>query len=151
MDSRKNNLSRFDVDMSPFRDFVKHMDRFFNESFREANSIFHLRPFWVDVRETEANVIVEADLPGYKRDQIELEIIGNQLRIAAEDKASQKTQHDNKQYFHSQRSLQRMERFITLPFTIPEKETKAQFEDGKLKVLIPKKNQNRKYIDIHEE
>ncbi|QKY68836.1 Hsp20/alpha crystallin family protein [Lentibacillus sp. CBA3610] len=148
MESNKNNRpGKFDIDMSPFRDLMGQMDSFFNESFKHMNSVFNLRPFWVDVNENESEFIVTAELPGYKRDEIELEMIGNRLRIAAEaGSIHNETNNNNKS-----QSYQQMERSITLPFPIPKEKTRASFHDGLLKVTIPKKDINREYIDIIDE
>ncbi|MUK90419.1 Hsp20 family protein [Ornithinibacillus sp. L9] len=151
MASNKDKLpSKFDIDMTPLHDFMRQMDSFFNHSFKHINSQFNLRPFWVDVRETDSKFIVEAELPGYKRDQIELEIIGNQLRIGVEDHAVIEEKNNEDTYFNKQQSYQKRERFVTLPFEIPKRETKASFRDGLLKVTIPKRHSERKYLDIHE-
>ncbi|MFD2046500.1 Hsp20/alpha crystallin family protein [Ornithinibacillus salinisoli] len=149
MASNKDKLpNRFDIDMTPLHDFMRQMDSFFNNSFRHINSQFHLRPFWVDVRETDSKFIVEAELPGYKRDQIELEIIGNQLRIGIEDNAIMEEKNEEDTYYNKKQSFQKRERVVTLPFEIPKRETKASFNDGLLQVTIPKKHSQRKYLDI---
>ncbi|PAV31044.1 hypothetical protein CIL05_03170 [Virgibacillus profundi] len=130
--------------MRPLHDFVKKMDSFFNESFKQMNSQFHLKSIWVDVEETDSDIIVKAELPGYKRDQIHIEIIGNRLRISVKGM-------DNEKYSNSKRqSFEQKEKVVTVPFIIPEEETSASFQDGILKIFIPKKNSNRKYIDIEE-
>ncbi|SET67537.1 heat shock protein Hsp20 [Oceanobacillus limi] len=150
MASNRDKLpNRFDVDMTPLHDFMRQMDNFFNHSFKHMNSHFNLRPFWINVRETEKKVIVEAELPGYKRDQIELEIIGNQLRIGVEDNAIIEEKNNENAYLNKQQSFQKRERFVTLPFEIPKRETKATFREGMLKITIPKKQSERKYIDIN--
>lgn len=138
MSSKKNNRrGRFDIDMSPFRDLMGQMDSFFNHSFKQMNSIFNMRPFWVDLDEYDSEITVTAELPGYKRNEIELEMIGHRLRIAAQRNST----HENQQ----------AERTITLPFPIPKEETKATFHDGLLKVTIPKTDPDRKYINITDE
>ncbi|MFD1039638.1 Hsp20/alpha crystallin family protein [Virgibacillus byunsanensis] len=148
MSSKKDNLpEKFDIDMTPLRDFMKQMDSFFNQSFKQINPYFHLKPFWVDVYENDSNVIVTADLPDYKRDQINLEIIENRLRITVDKSTHIKDIQNNSSNIKD--SFQRMERMITVPFPIPKKETKASFKDGRLKVTIPKKD-SQTYIDIEE-
>ncbi|WP_200416798.1 Hsp20/alpha crystallin family protein, partial [Virgibacillus salexigens] len=92
--------------------------------------------------ETQSNLIVEAELPGYKRDQIQLEIIGNQLRIAVEGFSS----NEQEKNYRGQRA----ERTITIPSTISEKETKADLNNGILRITIPKKNSSRRFIDIND-
>lgn len=137
---------KFDVDFSPFRDFMRHMDTYFDRSFRQMNNVFQFTPFPVDVRETANLYIVTAELPGYKRSQIEIEIIGNQLRIAVDNKEEI---IDHQGGFHK-KSEQKMERVVSVPFEIPEKETKAIFTNGILKIKIPKKNSRRRFIDIED-
>lgn len=151
MRPRKNFFPNgFDIDMAPFQDFVKRMDAFFNDSFKHLNPHLNLRTFRVNTSETKKNVIVEAELPGYTRDQIKLEIMGNQLRIAVEDKAIYEETNDELQYQKKSQSLKQIERIVTLPFSISEKDTKAKLENGILKVIIPKKEIDRKYIDISD-
>ncbi|NBJ70396.1 Hsp20/alpha crystallin family protein [Roseburia sp. 1XD42-34] len=123
----------------PFQGIMEQMDAFFNESAKNFNALIK-RPLNVRTRETEANVIVEAELPGFKRDQIQLEIFGNQLRITAEDHSYT----DNDTY------NRKAEKTITLPFAISEKETKAKLDNGVLQVIVPKNNSSRKFIDIHD-
>ncbi len=137
--------------MTPFRDLMKRMDSVFNDSSKKLNSYFNLKPFWVDVYETESEVIVEAELPGYKRDQIQLEIIGNQLRITVTDSMIHEEKNDKTNYQNKEQSFQKMERIVTLPFTISEKDTTASFNDGILKISIPKRNSSRKFIGIDED
>lgn len=151
MNSEKNNpLRKFDVDLSPIRDFARQMDSFFNHSFKQMHSIFNLQPFWVDVHETDSHFIVTAELQGYERDQIKIEILGNRLRIVAEESNFiEKVDDKHKQYSNSQ-SYQLRERFVTLPFDIPEEETKASFKNGILRLTIPKSNSQRKIIDIDD-
>ena len=140
----------FDIDMRPLHDFMKKMDSFFNESFKQINSHFHLKSIWADVEETDSDIIVKAELPGYKRDQIHIEIIGNRLRISAEERISMETEDDQNHSYSKSQSFERKEKVVTLPFVIPEKETNASFKDGLLKITIPKKNSDRRFIDIEE-
>lgn len=139
----------FDLDLSPIRDFVGKLDSMFQQSFKHLNDHFHLKPFHVEVKETEKNVLVVAELPGVDPKQIELEIIGNQLRITAKDSISMETKNTSNHYYEKTQSYQKMERVVSIPFIIPQNETTASFENGLLTVTIPKKNTDRKYIDIN--
>lgn len=150
MTDQGNPRGKFDIDMSPIRDLAREMDSFFNRSFKQMNSIFNIRPFWVNVEEREADFIVTAELPGHKRDQILIETFGNRLRIAVQDRNIVEERDDKQKYYKSHQSYRKMERTITLPFEIPEKETEASFKDGLLKLTIPKQNSKRKYIEIDD-
>ncbi|MBY7142028.1 Hsp20/alpha crystallin family protein [Virgibacillus sp. NKC19-3] len=135
---------------SSFDGLMKGMDSFLQDSFKNFNSLFSRRSFDVDIYETKSDVVLQAKLPGIKRDQIELEIVGNQIRIAVQNTASFEETNDGTKHYHKEQSLQRMERFVTLPFTISEKETKASYQDGILKITTPINNESRKFIDIEK-
>ncbi|CDQ40459.1 Hsp20/alpha crystallin family protein [Virgibacillus salexigens] len=139
MDNKDNRSVR--PERNPFHGLMEQMDAFFNESAKNFNTLVR-RPINVRTYETQSNLIVEAELPGYKRDQIQLEIIGNQLRIAVEDFSS----NEQEKNYRGQRA----ERTITIPFTISEKETKADLNNGILRITIPKKNSSRRFIDIND-
>lgn len=85
MASRRNLPSRFDIDMTPLHDFMRNLDSFFNHSFKQMNEHFHFNPFWLDVKEHNTHFTIEADLKGYNKDQIEIEVAGNRIRIAVQD------------------------------------------------------------------
>ncbi|WP_068673355.1 Hsp20/alpha crystallin family protein [Oceanobacillus sp. Castelsardo] len=140
----------FDVDMAPLRNFVRKLDTMFNESFKHLQKNFNHNSFPIDVKETENEIIVLAELPGVNRNQIKLEIVGNQLKIGVEDKRSFSEKNEEESYYRHEESFQNKERVISVPFDIPEKETKASFHNGLLKVTIPKKNSKRKFINIDE-
>lgn len=107
MGTNKGKLpDRFDIDMRPLNDFMKKMDSFFNESFKQINSHFHLKSIWADVEETDSDIIVKAELPGYKRDQIHIEIIGNRLRISVDEMAKQEAKDNEKDYYNKSQSVE---------------------------------------------
>lgn len=146
MVSKKDNLpKRFDP--SPFHNLMEQMDSLFNESFRNFNALFDRGTVQIDMHETDTDVIIEARLPGYSREQIQLETVGNSLRIAAEDNAMLEEKNDKDNYHNRRRSFHRMERWVTLPFAISEKETKASYNNGILTITTPKRNTG-KTIDI---
>lgn len=149
MGSNKGKLpDKFDVDLRPFKNFMDQMDTFFQHSFKQMNSFFNLRPLKVHVYETSTDVIVETELPRYKREQIDVEIIGRQLRITVKETITTEKKDDLNKYYNKDYSQQYLERYVTLPFDIPEHETKAFFKDGVLKIIVPKSNLDRKYINI---
>ncbi|MEN2766675.1 Hsp20/alpha crystallin family protein [Ornithinibacillus xuwenensis] len=149
MSSRNNrNPNRFEIDMTPLHDFMRQMDSFFNNSFKQMNEHFQFKPFWVDVTEDEKQFIIEADLDGYTRDQIQIEVTGNQLRIGVEDHEIEDEKDSKRAYHYRKQRLNKNERVITLPFDIPKKETKASFRNHVLVITIPKQNSARNFIDI---
>lgn len=150
MGSNKDNLPNW-LNKSSFYDLVDHMDSFFNESFKHINSFFDDKLFKVDTYETESNIVIEAVLPGYKRSQIQLEITGNQVRIAVNDSYTAEEKQNQSKHDIKRQSSHQMERLITLPFTISEENTKATYTDGILKITTPKRNPNTRTINIDRE
>ncbi|WP_047982207.1 Hsp20/alpha crystallin family protein [Ornithinibacillus contaminans] len=151
MSSRKNRLpNRFDIDMTPLHDFMKQMDSFFHHSFKQMNEQFHLNPFWVDVKENNTHFIIEADIAGYDRDQVQIEVIGNRLRIGLEENEIIDEKNTETNYRHRKQFFNRKERFITLPFEIPKQETKASYRQNTLYITIPKQNSTRSFIEIED-
>jgi len=82
----------------------------------------------VDIREEDDKIVVEAEMPGFKRDEIDVQLDGDILRIAAERKAKETkgTQH------LSERRFTRVERAFTLPAPVDESKIEAKLEDGVL-------------------
>lgn len=143
-----NNLPQRRKPEYPFGELMERMDAFFNESIRNFDSLWSQKRFKVVVDETETEMIVEAALPGYRKDQIELEIVGRHLRIAAHDTLSFEEKNDENNYYKKEQSYRKAERIVTLPFPISKRDTKASFQNGLLKVTIPKNNDSRTFIDI---
>ncbi|WP_158701752.1 Hsp20/alpha crystallin family protein [Lentibacillus sp. Marseille-P4043] len=129
-----------------FNHLLEQMDSFFNDSIKNFNSMFK-KSIRINTYETKSSVVIEAELPGYKREQIHLEIIGNQIRISAEDTTNVEEKNEN---YNNEESVRQAERLVTLPFTISEKDTKAKLNNGLLKITVPKLNESRKFIDIDD-
>lgn len=150
MNSNKDNLSKW-FNKSSLNDFRESMDSFLNESAKNFNSLFNQRQFKVNKYETKTEVVVNAILPGYKRSQIELGIIGNQFRITVDDTPIHEEKGNKPLYPNKEQSSpQKMERLVSLPFTISKTETKATYTDGILTITTPKKEPNARIIDIDQ-
>lgn len=145
----KDNLSKW-FNKSSFNEFIDHMDSFLNESASNFNALFKDKIFKVNKYETKSEVVVEAILPGYKRNQIELGIIGNQFRITVEGTTIQEEKNDKPIYDSKEKSSHKLERLISLPFTISKNNTKATFTDGILKISTPKMEPSAKIVDIDD-
>ena len=103
--------------------------------------------FWtpvVDVRKCEGNLVVTAELPGLKKEDVKVELADNALLI----KGERRTEHeeDREGYHRTERSYGKFYRSIPLPEGAGTEEIKAELGDGVLKVSIPvpeKKNEIR--------
>jgi len=92
----------------------------------------------LDIIEDKDKYLVNADVPGFTRDQIKLSIKDGMLNVSAETK-KEKEEHDpERQYHRVERSLGGISRTIRLPENIKEDQISATSENGVLKVIIPK-------------
>jgi HSP20 family protein len=78
---------------------------------------------------------VEADMPGVKREDVELTLEKNVLRIAAERKAPE----EERNYWHNERGYGRVERSVTLPESVDPDSIEAELRDGVLNIKLHKR------------
>ena len=103
----------------------------------------------VDVKEEGNRYLVEADLPGLKKDDIKIEIDGAVVSISAEYKA-ESPQKDGERLVYSERRTGAVARSFELPAEIDRDAASAKYEDGVLKLTLPKKiAESRKLLTIH--
>lgn len=142
----------------PFGDFIRSMQGFFNEKpvrgFLQQIDDFFKTPFplgtdfMVETKETGKEYIVTAELPGVKREQIQLNIQGNLLTISIDNQQLELEEDEINQVFKRKQLRQLSSRTISLPQAINEKTIKATYRDGLLQIRIP---QNKgKIINIEE-
>ena len=102
-----------------------------------------------DIYEKDGNYVVEASAFGFNKEDIKVEAEDGNIIITAEKKDDEK-EEDDKKYLRRERHFHsRVQRAFYLG-DIDEDNIKASFDNGVLKVEVPKKNieSNRKYIDI---
>ena len=116
-----------------FEDFYKLLNGFFNPKSLDKVA------FKLDVHDSEKEYVVEAELPGTKKDEIKLGMDEGRLTIsisrqeAAEDK--------NKNYLYRERHSSSMSRSVYLP-DANEEGIKAKMENGVLRVTVPKQGKS---------
>ncbi len=129
----------------PFRDLFsiqRELDRAFGELSGEEGTE---RGSWlptVDISETEEQIKIRAEVPGVKKEDINLNIEDNVLSISGEKKVEEKEEKEN--YHRVERSFGCFKRSIYLPDISDQKNIKAQYNDGVLTVSIPKKEEAKK-------
>lgn len=115
----------------PFRSFVQSIDDFFKTPFPPV------RGFQVDLAESNKEFLITAKLPGVKREQIQLNVLGNHLTISIDNQQIELEQDEKDQVFARKQFQQRTSRTIILPQPINEKKIKASYRDGLLQIRIP--------------
>jgi len=104
----------------------------------------------VDIFETEGEIVVKAELPGMDRKDIQLNLENNVLSLRGERKFQKETKDDN--YHRIERSYGVFSRSFSIPATVDEERIRADYKDGVLKIVLPKKDQAKpKQIKIATE
>jgi len=101
------------------------------------------REMLTDVRDHEDHYEVEIDLPGFKKDQIQIELHDGTLTITAQKGLEQNEKNSEGKYVRQERYSGMMSRSFYVGENITEEDIKAKFEDGVLKLNIPKKEEKK--------
>jgi HSP20 family protein len=90
----------------------------------------------VDVYESNGNVVVNAELPGLKPEDVDISLSDNRLTIKGEFQSEDEGERGN--VYYQERHYGKFERSFTLPTGIDTDAIDAEFEDGVLTVTLPK-------------
>ena len=130
--------------LTPFED----MERWFEEAFRKP----FFAPSWmprirlpemmgevspsVDIFEDGNSVVVKAEVPGMRKEDIEVNLTQDTITISGHKKEEEKV--EKKDFYRLERSFGSFTRKLRLPTDILTDKAKASFKDGVLEVRIPK-------------
>ncbi len=128
----------------PASGFRTEMDRLFDSFFSDAPSVWGERGGWpslawqpaMDVEETDKHVLVRAEIPGVKADDLDVSIQHGALVISGEKKESEERKESG--YLYQERRYGSFRREITLPTAVDEQNVKAEYKDGVLHVTLEK-------------
>jgi len=128
------NITRYD----PFNELVDDLFKgFFVRplAFEPRADLVRMK---LEVAEKNGTYLVTAELPGVKKEDINVTVDGAQVTLAAEVKREKEaTEHDR--LLHSERSFGKVTRTFTLPQELDEAKVEAKFRDGILELALPKK------------
>jgi HSP20 family protein len=96
----------------------------------------------LDVYEEKDSVVVKAELPGMKKEDVEVNLAGEILTIKGEKKEDKEVKEDN--YYRRERSYGSFLRSVGLPCEVKSDEIKASFKDGVLEIRMPKTEESKK-------
>ena len=130
------------VRWDPFREVVSlrdAMDRLFEESLVGLPAAVRggIRALALDICETDDNLVVEASLPGFKPEDVDISVVGSTLNIKAESKSEEEKEETGK-YHYRERRWGSFQRSVTLPTEVDANKAEAAFENGVLKLTLPK-------------
>lgn len=120
----------------------------FDETFDDLMKGFFVRPMAfegqptvqvkVDVKEEEGAYVVYADIPGVKKDEINVTVDGNQVAISTEVKRVREDKQGEK-LVHVERHVGKVYRAFSLAQEVDETQAQAKYTDGVLELRLPKK------------
>ncbi|PGZ97444.1 molecular chaperone Hsp20 [Bacillus pseudomycoides] len=129
-------------EQTPLRDVIADMNHFFQKGNR-------LLTFPVDLFEVGEDLVVKAELPGVQKEQIQIEIQGEYLKIfVKEDVLEEEIKEESHNYYRRERAVSEASRMIKLPYAINKKQAKASYQDGILEIRAPKLPQQHDILSI---
>ena len=137
------NIVRYD----PFRELRSlqdEMTRLFSGVMPANREDFMTAGAWnpsVDIFEDKDRLVLEAELPGMKREDFEISVENNILTLRGERKFEKKAEGDN--YHRVERSYGSFTRSFTLPQTVSAEGATADFDNGVLRVSLPKREETK--------
>jgi HSP20 family protein len=135
---------------APWRNWRDEMDQFF-ETFMSSPR-FELSAWSsprMDVAETDEAIEVDTELPGFKPEEVRIEVDDNRLMITGEHEEEQQEDGNGKKYHRVERRKGSFSRSVWLPCRVDENRVEAQLKDGVLHVRLPKaETAKRKTIEV---
>ena len=137
--------------LSPFEEMERRIEEFFRRPF----SLFG--PSWlprlkmpefeeisptVDIFEEGHDIVMKAELPGMKKEDIEVNITDDIITLSGEKRKEEKIEKKN--YHRLERSYGSFVRSFRLPTEVQTEQVKAQFKDGILEIRVPKTEEAKK-------
>jgi HSP20 family protein len=114
------------------------MESLFDQFFTDGNAARGIQAFAprTTVAETDKEYEVQVDLPGIKPEEVHVEMRGNELWLTGERK--EEKEEKGKNYHRIEQEYGCFERVIPLPAPVGEDKIKAHYQNGVLKVTVPK-------------
>ncbi len=145
------------VRFEPFRDVVSFQDRLnriFEDAFRGSRAAseeeWALGGSWapsVDIYEQDGSLVLKAELPGIDPKDVDVHVENNVLTLRGERKLDTEVKRES--YHRVERSYGAFSRSFNLPNAVDTEKIKAEFKDGVLRLLLPKKEEAKpKQISI---
>lgn len=128
----------------------ERMPMLFDDFFKPWNEWFDNGGFWgrtmnvpaVNITEQKDDYVVSLAAPGLKKDDFKIEVDGNMLTISSEKEESK--EEKDKRFTRKEYNYSSFSRSFTLPDEINKEKIDARYEDGVLKISLPRKEEAKK-------
>ncbi len=125
-------------------------DSIFDDSLFETRKGRHNDLMKTDVKEKDGNYILDIDIPGYNKEDIQIELNNGYITVVA--KANSTIDEEKDGYIHKERFVGQCSRSYYAGENIKEEDIKASFKNGTLTLVFPKEVtkqiESKKYIEI---
>jgi HSP20 family protein len=132
-------------------DLREDIDRLFESPLAELARTSNLLSGWtpaLDLYEDKDNLYVKMEMPGMKREDIDVSLHEGSLSVSGERKSEQK--HEDAEVYRAERFFGRFQRTVTLPTPVASDKVKAQYQDGILTITLPKTEEAKpKHINVN--
>lgn len=125
-------------------------DDFFDNFWHDSFGSLSLSSYGLDMYETDNEVVVNLEAPGFNEENVDITIDGDTLTIyGSVSEKEEEGDKDNKKYYHREISKQSFSRAVTLPARVESEKAEADFENGVITVTLPKAEESKpKKIEV---
>jgi HSP20 family protein len=120
---------------NPFDEIERFVERM-NRSFGDMAVAPQFHDVAVDVAETDAELVVTADLPGFETDDVTISLSGRDLTIEADHEETEES--GDARYVRRERTHRSLSRTVRLPDAVDEDAATAEYRNGVLTVTLPR-------------
>lgn len=128
-----------------FNDFFKPWNEWFDNSGGLLGRAMTVPP--VNITENKDDYLVSLAAPGMKRDDFKIDVDGNMLTISSENEENK--EEKDKRFTRREYSYSSFSRSFTLPDEVNKEKIEAKYEDGVLKLTLPRKEEAKKPAAKH--
>lgn len=135
----RGNVARIPSPLVRFADVDSLFDDFFSPRFpRLFGSLNGGNDFMpsVEVIDRDDQVVVRAEVPGFKKDEIEVSLSGDMLTLSGKTSTEEKEEKDN--FYYSEIKRGAFTRTLQLPAEVNDSKASASMKDGVLELILPK-------------
>lgn len=124
----------------PVKRLLDTIDEFFEKPFPNTT-------IPIEMYETDTDFIISADLPGIKKEQIDIEYSEKYITITVNHVEKMEETNEKKDYHVKKHSFNKASRIVALPYPVRTNKIKASYVNGVLKISVPKQRKRKISID----
>jgi len=128
---------------NPFRNLFKRLDNEFINDFKLINGK-HIPS--TDIYEKDDKVFIEAEMPGLKKEDIEIKLDNGMITFSGQRKDEKEIKE--KDYYYCERSFGNFSRAFNVSKDLKPEDISAEYQDGILKINFPKKKEGNDNLNI---